>query len=61
MRHESPKQDGYSLKDALSKIQRELGRGENVILDTMNLSADHSAELEQAIADNGWSARVVFY
>ncbi|MEW5854149.1 MAG: hypothetical protein AB2A00_35570 [Myxococcota bacterium] len=42
---------GYNRADAAGKIQRELARGENVILDTKDLSPGDLADLRQAVAE----------
>lgn len=52
-----PKRGGYTLNDSLAKIEAELGKGENVILDP----PEHAAELRAAVTAKGWDARVVWY
>lgn len=56
-----PKRGGFVLEKALATIQRELNAGENVIVDTVNMSAEHIAELRDAVAKRGWSNRVKWH
>lgn len=53
-----PKKGGFDLNRDLGKIQVELNKGENVILDTTNLNATHTQQLRKAVEANGWSDRI---
>src|SRR5688572_12619266 len=52
---------GFVLAEAIAKLEHELRLGENVILDTRHLSRAHRLELSGAIAERGWSKRVLWY
>lgn len=56
-----PRKGGFKLEKALDDINDEFENGENVIIDTTNLSESHKAELRHAIEDKGWSDRVKWY
>lgn len=45
-----PEQGGYELQDTLNKIQAELNKGENVILDTVDLKAEHLQEIKDNLS-----------
>lgn len=53
-----PRKGGFDLNRDLGKIQVELNKGENVILDTTNLNAIHTRQLRKAVEANGWSDRI---
>ena len=55
-----PKQGGYALKSSLEKIGAELAKGENVILDTIDLKPEHIAELRDAVTKKGWDGKVIW-
>jgi hypothetical protein len=59
--HHPPSKGGYELNDCLSKIERELVKDENVIIDTTDLTPDHLQELHSAIEAQGWSGRILWY
>ena len=52
---------GYNLSEAMNKIQKSIGEGENVMLDTRNLHADHLAELIGEIAKQGLMDKVLLW
>jgi len=52
--------NGYDRDTALAAIQSEISLGENVILDTANLSLAHQAELRRAIQEAGLSDNVLW-
>jgi hypothetical protein len=56
-----PGKGGYDLATSMSKIEGELATGENVILNTTNLSAQAAAELRSAVEAAGWAGRVLFW
>lgn len=56
-----PKKGGFDLNRDVGKIASELDKGENVILDTTNLSAEHAQQLRDAVAANGWTDRILWY
>jgi hypothetical protein len=45
----------------LGKIEAEFNKGENVIIDTTNLSPEHAQQLRDAINARGWSDRILWY
>jgi hypothetical protein len=56
-----PSQGGYDLDTSMTKIEAELNRGENVILDTSKLTEADSADLGAAVDAKGWSERVLWW
>jgi hypothetical protein len=56
-----PKRGGYTLQDSLAKIEAELAKGENVIVDTVDMRPEHVAELRAGVHAKGWDARVLWY
>jgi hypothetical protein len=57
-----PGKGGYELGDSLTKIAKELRTGDNVILDTSNLSAAAINELKTAVeARTEWTGRVLWW
>jgi hypothetical protein len=44
-----PRKGGFSLQRDLGKVKEELDKGENVILNTENLSAQHAQDLRGAV------------
>lgn len=52
---------GFSLKNDLDKVKKELAKGENVIIDTQNLSPSDLQQLKNAITSEGLNDRVLFY
>ena len=55
------KRGGFSLKKAIDKLRGEFAGGENVILDTRNLSTQHQGELKRAIKSKGWEKKVIWF
>jgi hypothetical protein len=53
-----PRSGGFELGDALTKIKKALDSGENVILETRDLSPAHLADLKRAVDAQGWSSRI---
>ena len=56
-----PSQGGYDLNDSMTRINRELQLGENIIVSTENLSAEATTELHGAVEDAGIGDRVLFW
>ena len=56
-----PRKGGFNLRRDLSKIGEEIKRGENVILDTENLLAEHVKLLREAIVSEGWGDRILWF
>ncbi|MCP3141609.1 hypothetical protein [Pyxidicoccus xibeiensis] len=52
---------GFSLTRDVQKIEQELLSGENVILDTQNLTLQHKSQLQQAIQSKGWGGRIQWF
>ena len=52
---------GFKLSRDLDKIEDELEKGENIILDTTNLSQEHYELLRNAITIRGWADRIRWY
>ncbi|MCQ4167484.1 PAAR domain-containing protein [Tahibacter harae] len=52
---------GFKLEKAVEAISREVGRGENVIIDTARMSAEHVSQLRHAIDKAGLSGNVKWY
>ena len=50
----------YTLAKTEAAINKELLAGENVIIDTANLSLEHVAEIENLVQSNGWGGHVLF-
>jgi hypothetical protein len=55
------KKGGFSLERDMGKIEAELNAGENVILDSTNLSPEHLIQLKEAVTSKGWSDRILWY
>ncbi len=56
-----PKKGGFQLERDLGRVESEIGKGENVILDSANLTADHAAQLKAAIEAKGLSGNVIWF
>lgn len=56
-----PKKGGFELNTDLGKIEAELNQGENVILDTTNLTPADAKALDLAVQNKGWSAKIRWY
>jgi hypothetical protein len=54
-------QSAFGLQTAVKKLRLELDAGQNILLNTVNMSPDDLDQLQRAVADNGWIDRVVFY
>ncbi len=54
-------QGAFQVNDAMQKINKEISRGENVILDTQNMTPAHIAQLRTAITNAGLDGNVVWY
>lgn len=57
----TPRKGGFSLERDAGKVERELASGENVMLDTGNLSPEHSQLLKEEALRRGWEDRVKFW
>lgn len=56
-----PRKGGFELNGSISKIEGELVKGENVILDTTCLTPNHTQDLRRAVEARGWSDRIRWY
>jgi WXG100 family type VII secretion target len=56
-----PRKGGFELEKSMTEIHSELGKKENIILDTKDLSAAHIQELRQAIEKAGIQDQVRWY
>jgi hypothetical protein len=56
-----PEKGGFSVATDVPKIQMELRLGENVIIDTTDLSAEHVAALKKELDALGLGARVIWW
>jgi hypothetical protein len=68
-----PSEGGFEVNTAVKKIEKELNKGENVIVDTTTLTSQDKAQLEKAIAQkiaqekqsgvqpSKWQGRIVWY
>ena len=52
---------GFSLERDVAKIESEIESGENVILDTENLTDEHIQQLREEITAKGLDDRVLWY
>lgn len=59
--HFPQRSGGFKLERAMHKLETQFRGGENVILDTANLSRDHLQSLKQALEQRGYSNRVLWY
>ncbi len=56
-----PEHGGFVLKTALAKLEHQFEGGENVILDTQHLSAEHQDALRGALHERGWDDKVIWF
>jgi peptidoglycan hydrolase-like protein with peptidoglycan-binding domain len=56
-----PSQGGFKLDRDLGKIEAELGKGENVIIDTTNMSAADANALRQSVNSKGWNGKILWW
>jgi Domain of unknown function (DUF4157) len=56
-----PRKGGFEINRSLADIQGELNKGENVILDTSNLSQAHLQQLRAGVTQNGWGNRILWW
>ena len=56
-----PEKGGFSLSKDLGKIESEINAGENVIVDTKDLSPDHLSQLRDAVNDQPWRDNVKWF
>ncbi len=56
-----PKKGGFKLDRDIGKVEDELAKGENVILDKTNLSQEHYEQLRKAVEERGISDRIRWY
>ncbi|MCK5799004.1 MAG: hypothetical protein KAI47_17550 [Deltaproteobacteria bacterium] len=59
--HFPGKQGGFILERAAAKILGQFRGGENVILDTKNLSSHDEKLLRREVVRRGWSKRVIWF
>ncbi len=52
---------GFTLNKAMESINGELNAGENVIVDTTNMSVEHIDALQNAVDTNGLTDNVIFW
>jgi WXG100 family type VII secretion target len=57
----SDQPNGYSFSEAIQDIQREVGYGEYIIVDTSNMRPEHVAELSQAVTTSGLNQFVLWW
>ncbi len=57
----STKKGAFSVDSAMATINKEFGKGHNVIIDTRNLIPEHVNELMKAVNDAGISNRIIWY
>jgi RHS repeat-associated protein len=55
------KKGGFDLGRDMGKVESELAKGENVIVDTVDMSPADAAALKKAVNDKGLADRVIFY
>jgi hypothetical protein len=56
------KKGGFEVNAAMKSINREVGLGENVMVDTRSMSAAHVQELQNAVAaDSSLAGKVLFW
>lgn len=56
-----PKKGGFTVEKGTRKIEEELRKGENVILDTTNLSPGHVEQLRGAVEAKAWGDKIVWF
>ncbi len=57
-----PKKGGFKLETAMAKIAKEIEiDGENVIVDTTNMSSEHISMLKIAVEEKGFTENVIFW
>jgi peptidoglycan hydrolase-like protein with peptidoglycan-binding domain len=56
-----PEKGGFEINTVLKQIKGEIKAGENVIIDTKDLSPEHLNLLKQEVITNGLSEKVVYY
>ena len=59
--HTSPRKGAFTVANAMKKINSEISRGHNVILDVRELVDEHVIELKKAITEVGLSDKVIWY
>lgn len=57
----SLKKGGFRLDRAIMQIEKELEKGENVIIDTTKMSKQHIQELKQAIEEKKLGERILWW
>lgn len=56
-----PNKGGYTLQKSIDSILESLGKNENVILDTSNLSSAHRTELVQELLEQGLMNKIILW
>lgn len=56
-----PRKGGFSLERDVGKIEAEIAKGENVILDSTKLSPEHLQQLKEAIEARGLVDKILWY
>lgn len=56
-----PKKGGFRLDKALTQIEKEFDKGENVILDTTKMSRQHIEELRKAIEEKNMGDKILWW
>ncbi len=56
-----PKKGGFLLERDVAKIEAEIAKGENVILDTYKLSSEHIQQLQDEMQKRGLSDKILWY
>ncbi|PZT52719.1 hypothetical protein DN757_26010 [Paenibacillus silvae] len=57
----APKKGGYTLNKSMESIKKSLSEGENVMVDTRNLSPSHLIELKTEVSKQSLGDRVKFW
>ena len=54
--------NGYNLKEAMDNITTSIfKKGENVIVDTINMKPEHISELMNAVTESGLDEHVIWW
>lgn len=56
-----PEKGGFAVEKSLKEIQSEIGKNENIILDTKDMTPDHIQQLRDAISQAGLNGKVIWF
>ncbi len=56
-----PKQGGFTPQSAINSMGKDIALGENIIVDTSNMSAQAIADLKAAVNAQGWTNKVIWW